>query len=380
MMVVKKFLCCVLTMLMLLAMLVGCGSSANSGETAVQDNADVDAFKPKVERVEMTTVELAEYVQKRTVTITVNLKDGGTSVGSGFFVDDKGTIVTSYHVIDAADSISAEISDGGKYDVKTIVDFSEIYDVAVLQIDYSGNDYLTCVEENCRTGETVYAVGSSLGTLTGTFSDGIVSSNSRVVGVIDCVQTTAAISKGNSGGPLVNIYGEVIGINAFSYVSGENLNLAVTIDTLDRLSMDKNWSMTQYREWYKKEIDRSYNVWNYSTELYELSKINTYQHVTGSNCLYSYKDWKFLDGYYYNNRANGYDSSYGIFCYAYNVQSMDTYTEYLKSIGFDFVDSEDFEQGTSYYYENEFNGFMVDIFTYTDRNGEEFIVIEPYTN
>lgn len=378
-MTMKKLLCCVFALLMMVSLLAGCGSSKKEEHAAppVVTEAPTEApttVPTEPPKVEMATPDLAEYVQKRTVTVNVEMKDGGTSAGSGFFVDDNGTIVTNYHVIDSANAITVEVSDGGKYDVKKIVDFSELYDIAVLQIDISGNDYLEYIEEKCRTGETVYAVGSSLGTLTGTFSDGIISSTSRSVGLIDCVQTTAAISNGNSGGPLVNVYGEVIGINAFSYVGGENLNLAITIDTLDELSMDKNWNLSQYREWYKKEIDRSYLVWNYSTEEYEQSKINTYQHVTGMECLMSSFNWNFLEGDF-EDCVDGYDVEYGVFCYEYDVQDFDKYTEYLNSIGYFFVESEDFTDGISYYYQNEFNGYCVDIFV---LKGDELVVIEPY--
>lgn len=371
----KKLLCCVFAVLMLLSMLAGCGSAkAEKAKPPVETEVPTtEATEPA--KVEMSTPDLAEYVQKRTVTLNVNLKDGGTSAGSGFFVDDNGTVVTSYHVIDAADSITVEVSDGGKYDVKKIVDFNENYDIAVVQLDISGNDYLSFAEEKSRTGETVYAVGSSLGTLTGTFSNGIISSTSRNVGLINCIQTTAAISSGNSGGPLVNVYGEVIGINAFSYVGGENLNLAVTIDTLDELSMDKNWNLSQYREWYKKEIDRSYLVWNYTTSEYEVSKINTYQHVTGAQCLISSYNWDFLEGDF-EDCVEGYDVDFGIFCYEYSVQDFDKYTEYLNSAGYFFVESEDFSEGISYYYQNDLNGFSVDIFV---LKGDELIIIEPYT-
>ena len=374
----KKLISFILIMLMLLSLMVGCGTSKETTveppeETTAPEETDIVPEEPV--KKEMSAPDLAEYVQKRTVTLNVALKDGGTSAGSGFFIDDQGTIVTSYHVIDAADSISAEISDGGKYDVKTIVDFSENYDIAVLKIDFSGNDHLNFIEENARTGESVYAVGSSLGTLTGTFSDGVISSSHRTVGMIDCVQTTAAISNGNSGGPLVNTYGEVVGINAFSYVGGENLNLAVTIHTLDKLSMDKNWNMSQYREWYKKEIDRSYLVWNSKTEEYELSKINTYQHVTGTECMASCLNWNFLDGDF-DDTVDGFSKNYGIFCYKYNVQEFDKYTAYLNSVGYFFMESEDFANGISYYYRNDFNGFCVDIFV---LEGDQLLVIEPYT-
>ncbi len=343
------------------------------------------------EREIMSTPDLAEYVQKRTVTIT-NQNANGESVGTGFFIDDEGTIVTSYHVIDSAEAIYAEISDGGKYEVTTIVDFNEMYDLAVLKVDYTDTGYLTLCKEDPRTGETVYAVGSSLGFLKGTFSDGIVSSASRYVGNISCLQTSAAISSGNSGGPLVNVYGEVVGINSFSYIRGDDLNLAVKVNELDRLTMDKNWNISQYREWYNKEVGRSYKIWNYSDSAWEPSKINTYQHVTGRSCICSTYNWEFLekdpatfmkggwDGNFtsweYQNTTKGYNDAYGVYCYEYKVSEFDAYTEYLTRNGFVFMNSEDYSTGTSYYYLNEFSGYCMDIFV---MKGEAYIVIEPYT-
>ena len=377
----KKTVCYLLAVLMVFLMLAGCGGPAKETEEPTTEPTteatEATEIPTETEKAEMSTPDLAEYVKKSTVTLHVELKDGGKMEGSGFFVDDKGTIVTSYHVIDAAENITVEVSDSGKYDVKRIIDFSEVYDVAVLQIDFSGNSYLEYVKEAPRTGETVYAVGASLGSLTGTFSNGIISAASRDVGVIECVQTTAAISNGNSGGPLVNVYGEVVGINAFSYTGGENLNLAVAIDTLsEHLTMDKNWNMSQYREWYKKEIDRSYKIWNYTDDVFEQSKINTYQHVTGTDCLMSAYDWDFLDGDM-EDCVEGYNTKYGVFCYEYDVDEFDDYTAYLNSIGYFFIESKDYSEGVSYYYENEFNGYRVDIFV---LKGDELVIVEPYTN
>ena len=322
---------------------------------------------------EMSAPDLAEYVQARSVTITVESKSGGSSNGSGFFIDDQGTVVTNYHVIDAADSISVEVSNGGKYDVKKIVDFNVNYDIAVLKIDITGNDYLELNPNEIRTGESVYAVGSSLGFLDGTFSNGIISSINRTVGVIDCIQTTAAISNGNSGGPLVNVYGEVCGINAFSYQGGENLNLAIRISQLDQLSMDKNWDINHFREWYKKEIERSYTVFDYGTQEMYLSKINTYQHVTERDCIASAYGWNWMEDS--DNLVEGYDNTQGLYIYEYKVSEFDAYTEYLSSIGFSFKESKDYKQGVSYFYENEFTGVCMDIFI---LDGQEYVVIEPY--
>lgn len=370
----------VLALILVMGSFSGC-DLLSSLQKEIEDTPAVPATIPAPAKPEptepkkMEPTELAAYVQERTVTLTVEDHNGGTSKGSGFFIDDEGTLVTSYHVIDAAESISVEVSDGGSYDVSKIVDFSEMYDLAVLQLDISGNPYLKLSEERAQTGEKVYAVGSSLGFLDGTFSDGIVSNASRTVGMIDCVQTTAAISSGNSGGPLVNEYGEVIGINAFSYTRGDGLHLAVKVSVLDILSMDKNWNINQFREWYKKEIDRSYKVWNYTDNEWELSKINTYQHVTGDACFASSMTWAFTDGDF-EDVVEGYDEGYGIFWYEYDVNSFDAYTAYLNTVGFVFLESEDFNEGTSYYYVNEFTGHYIDIFVWADK---EYVFIEPYS-
>lgn len=373
-----KWLSVILAIVMISCIAAACGSS-DTEKTPVTE-APVVTEAPTTApteppRVEMSTPDLAEYVQARTVTITVDTKDG-QSYGSGFFVDDNGTIVTSYHVIDAAQSISVEVTGGASYNVSEIVDFSEMYDIAVLRADITGNDFLKISPDQPRTGETCYAVGSSLGFLDGTFSDGIISTAKRNVGVISCVQTTAAISNGNSGGPLVNVYGEVIGINAFSYDSGENLNLAVNMSELDKLSMDKNWPISRYREWYQKELERSYEVWNYTDHVWELSKINTYQHVTGEECIMSSFDFEFLDGNF-DECVEGYHEGYGVYTYTYNVANFDAYTDYLNEIGFVFTESEEYNEGISYFYENEFSGYCMDLFI---MEGNEFITIEPYCN
>ncbi len=320
-------------------------------------------------RIEMSVPDLAEYVQNCTYTIFAE-NDEMQSSGSGFLIDSDGTLVTSYHVINAADSIVAKNQDGAQFAVESIIDFSETHDIAVLKLNITTDDYLKVADDLPRTGEAVYAVGAPLG-LSETFSNGIVSNTNRTVGLINCIQTTAAISSGNSGGPLVNAYGEVVGINAFSYVSGNDLNLAVKMSELDILGMDKHWSLNQYREWYKKEIERSYKVWNYTDKKYEISRINNYQNVTGQVCQASAFDWE-LEGL-----AEGYHDNYGVYVYNYNMTEFDAYTEYLYSIGFEFQESKDYNDGTSYFYTNEFNGYQIDIFI---SSGDEYIIIEPYCN
>ena len=128
------------------------------------------------EKVKMDTPDLAEYVQERTVTVNVTTFTGETSTGSGFFIDGDGTIVTNFHVIDLASAITVEISSGATYPVTSIVDFSNLYDLAILKINVSGQPYLELADADVRTGEHVYAVGSALGVLTGSFTAGVISS------------------------------------------------------------------------------------------------------------------------------------------------------------------------------------------------------------
>ena len=382
-----KHLRIVFCLLIIASLLLTCGCSAGEIEELLEKVKPTQTTEPPVttepvattlpvetEPQPMNPADLAEYVSERTVTINVEGENGYSSVGSGFFIDDQGTLVTCYHVIDAAESISVHVSDGGNYDVSKIVDFSVLHDIAILKVDLTGNPYLEVCRDGWRTGETVYAVGSSLGFLEGTFSNGIISSASRSVGMINCVQTTAAISPGNSGGPLVNEFAEVVGINAFSYVNGDGLNLAISISQLDEMEMNRNWNINQFREWYKKEIGRSYSIWNYGTEEWELSMVNTYQHVTGRKCEVSDYDWAFTDGDF-ETMVEGYHDFYGVYGYKYYVQEFDLYTEYLNSIGFSFLETEEFTSGISYYYENEFTGENVDIFI---LEGQEYIFIEVY--
>jgi hypothetical protein len=267
--------------------------------------------------------------------------------------------VTNYHVIDSATTMSVEVSDGGSYDVKSIIDFSEVYDLAILKIDMTGSKYLDICEDDVNAGEQVYAVGSALGTLTGTFTGGMVSSVSRTIGLIDCIQMDSAISSGNSGGPLVNEYGEVVGINAFSYINGENLNLAIKVATLDKLACDKNYTQNDYKEWYITEASRSFSPMDENGNYY-YSTVNTYQVVTGAACLYSVDS----DGNYYD----GYFDMYTYYIYSYVVSQYDTYVAYLKSIGFVYQDYETFDNGTSYYYLNEKDGIVVDLFVTSDSS------------
>ncbi|NLM19031.1 MAG: trypsin-like serine protease [Clostridiaceae bacterium] len=323
------------------------------------------------EKTELTSTEIAEIVQKSTVTVNCEYYDGSTGSGSGFFIDDQGTIVTSYHVIEHATSINVETFNSGKYDVETIVAFSELNDLAILKINTQDSPALEICTDEVKVGEAAYANGSALGILTGTFTSGTVSNTSRIINGVSCIQMDTAISSGNSGGPLVNTYGEVIGVNAMSYIDGENLNIAVKIENLEDLTANKvNYTVKDYEEWVMKETDRSYSVYNAINDYFAYSTINTYTHVTGRDCFKSIK----FDETQESGEIiyDGYVDMCHMYIYDYVVEEMDTYVEYLKTKGFKFEEREEKDGYTLYTYYNEWTGTIV---SYSQHDGD-FIVLD----
>lgn len=141
--------------------------------------------------------------------------------------------------------------------------------------------------------------------------------------------------------------------------------------------MDKYWNMSEFQEWYDKEIKRSYLVYDYNEQYFERSKIHTYQNVTGSECLLSSTTWgPLIDGSEANG-GEGYIDTCGIYGYTYNVNEMDQYADYLKGIGFTYQSIEERRNwdypGASYYYLNEFTGVEVVMYVFED---ETIIFIE----
>ena len=157
-------------------------------------------------------------------------KDFGTpqtrksyALGSGFIIDKKGIVITNNHVIQGADDIIVTVNGDKEYNVK-VIGADPLSDIAVLQIDTQGiipegKDRFLPVSfgdsDKARIGDWVLAIGNPFG-FGGTVTAGIISARNRNIGLSryeDFIQTDASINSGNSGGPLFNMNGDVIGIN-----------------------------------------------------------------------------------------------------------------------------------------------------------------------
>ncbi len=192
----------------------------------------------------LSSEEIYSKISPAVVEINSYSPSGDHYIGSGFFIDSTGRLVTNYHVIDETDSGDVTLSDGRVCKILSVLDYDKALDLAVLQIDIADSPCLTISGRPVTTGETIYALGSSQG-LTNTFSSGIVSTSSREIDGVNCIQITAPISQGNSGGPLVDPYGEVVGVNSMSLVAGQNLNFAIDIHELEKLSLDKSLTLAE---------------------------------------------------------------------------------------------------------------------------------------
>lgn len=176
---------------------------------------------------EMDFEELAKLASS-VVMIAVHGKNGDIiGTGSGIMISSKGYILTNNHVAGGGYFYSVKIEDDNEiYSTDEFIKYNSVLDLAILRIDrklipipvYNG-------EKKLLRGQKVVAIGSPLG-LFNSVSDGIISGFRNIDGV-DMIQFTAPISHGSSGGAVINMFGEVIGISTAGFDTGQNINLAV---------------------------------------------------------------------------------------------------------------------------------------------------------
>lgn len=172
------------------------------------------------------------------------------SSGSGFIVTKDGYIVTNYHVIENGETVSVTLNDGTSFPAQ-IIGGDKDYDIAVIKVD-PGETELKPVtlgtSSSLKVGDDVLTIGNPLGELTFSMSEGIISCLNREINLdgtpFNMIQISTAVNSGNSGGPLFNIYGEVVGIVSAKYSGSssstgsamiEGLGFAIPLD--DVLSM-----------------------------------------------------------------------------------------------------------------------------------------------
>lgn len=235
-------------------------SSQSGGNSTSSQSGEVPKIggeTPNIDASENPIVQIAKNVGPAVVGVTVSVRqqtswqqdaeERESGYGTGIIISEEGYIVTNNHVIVGSDYVKITLIDGTEYPA-TVVGTDATTDLAVLKIEATG---LTVValgdSDKLQVGETVVAIGNPLGSkLAGSVTAGIVSAVGREISTNGYsqkyIQTDAAINPGNSGGALVNIRGEVIGINTLkSYLAGydaygvpigtEGIGFAIPINT-----------------------------------------------------------------------------------------------------------------------------------------------------
>ena len=217
-------------------------STTNPGQTLTLNTTDVEtAITTSVEKVGPTVVTVVGTIPGQ---MTFFGPTGEQMVsGTGFFIADNGYIITNNHVVEGTQEVNIILSDGTQQKA-TIVGTDRYSDIAVLKTD--GNVPAVAKlgnSEVLQPGESVIAIGSPLGNFKNTVTVGVVSATGRAIDtgngyqIEDLIQTDAAINHGNSGGPLVNLAGEVVGVNTLvvrntnSGDVAEGLGFAIPVNT-----------------------------------------------------------------------------------------------------------------------------------------------------
>ena len=219
------------------------------GKPATAPTAPAPAATPGTElRAGLYSVATAPLSEKSVRELVTQIGEGVVQVrtpsglGSGFFLDEDGHLVTNFHVVEGETKISVEVyhqKDGQlerrSYKDVRIVAMNKFADLTLLKVEDKDAPKFKKVligdSEQLGQGDRVFAIGSPLG-LERTVTEGIVSTTTRQVGGDLYLQTTAQINPGNSGGPLFNLRGEVIGVTNMKLTFGEGLGFAIPGEVL----------------------------------------------------------------------------------------------------------------------------------------------------
>ncbi len=197
--------------------------------------------------VEESIAEVANRLAPAVVSILVESRGSSVSAGTGMIITSDGYILTNKHVVDGARSITIITDNNDTYENVKLVGTDPTNDVAILKVN--AKDLPTVILGDSKTiiiGQQVIAIGNALGQYQNTITSGIISGLGRSLTAYssdysmseelsDMIQTDAAINAGNSGGPLVNAAGEVIGINTAVSSEGSNLGFAIPISSVKGL-------------------------------------------------------------------------------------------------------------------------------------------------
>lgn len=224
-----------------MAIVLSCAFVA-CNKTDGKDPGDKDLIEPP--KKELSASEIYRQVNPSVAFVLIENLSGYSS-GSGFFIDSNGTLITNYHVIDDGLSGAIQLYDGTVATIDSVIGYDKNQDIAILSTSAKNTSPVKIADSIIQVGETVYAIGYpeafKLGFSSSTFTSGMVSMNRSIEGY-SYIQSTVNITHGNSGGALINKYGEVVGITTggITYANIDYMNLSIPIQRIDTVSRTAN--------------------------------------------------------------------------------------------------------------------------------------------
>ena len=215
------------------------GPASAAASPAPATTVSVDSSTTESAVVDVVNASLPAVVTIRS-TVRGPFGQTGAGSGSGFIYDSDGLILTNHHVIDGATSLTVILADGTEYDA-TVVNSDASLDLAVVRIDAAGLPVLGLADGDARIGQSVIAIGTALGQYDLSVTTGVVSGVNRTLTASDgpgrgngealhgVLQHDAALNPGDSGGPLLDLAGHVIGINTAIAGNAQGIGFAVPI-------------------------------------------------------------------------------------------------------------------------------------------------------
>lgn len=215
--------------------------SQSDGNAIVTD--DEEAIAAISDKVGPSVVSIVTKTQAQTRSLYGGRSAVQEGAGTGIIVSQTGYVMTNNHVVEGATTVSVVLASGKTYDGVTVVGRDPLNDVAFLKINGVSDLQAASIGDSrtIRTGQRVVAIGNALGQFQNTVTSGIISGTGRPITasggsgdesetLTDLIQTDAAINSGNSGGPLVNMAGQVIGINTAVATDANGIGFAIPIN------------------------------------------------------------------------------------------------------------------------------------------------------
>ena len=287
---------------------------------------------------------------------------------AAFVISADGVIVTSNYKTDNAFSATFTLGEN-TYDVTDVLAYSESASIAVLRVNATDLPFATLCMKGHAAGETVYSVGTPSG-LADSISKGVISNNERFMNEVKCIQHDADVNAGYAGGPLVNAYGEVIGLN-FGYYGDDKLSLAIDIARLETLDYSNPMSFEEYfaiNYTPVEQLDAWINNFNNASNNDGLGYVvegKGFYYVLGYNLIDKYS---FVEGYW--NKGDSYHLYVRVIfnnndgTYQYNAALVERNAEYVNGertneiMG--FINAETFDSSTVLEYDTYYGKYWTE--------------------